>query len=216
MIKINLLGETRKIDPTRGFWIIGIVIGLMLAVIGAGASYAKLSTDVAEFGSETELMQAQLTNVKKVTKSVSELEKKRAELTEKLKVISVLKRSKVGPVRLLDDINTSVPDRSWLNAMKEAEGLLAISGLALDNQTVAAFMGELAKSDYIESVDLVESRNAKKDGRDIKAFTLSAKIAYAGKAVAAALAAAEAAAAAELKSKDAAKSKAKAQKTAEE
>lgn len=212
MIKVNLLGETRRIDPTRGFWILGILIGVVLSVVGASVSYMALSTEVADLGSETELLQAQLTNVKKLTKSVAELDAKRTELTEKLKVISVLKRSKVGPVRILDDINISVPDRSWLTSMKEAESTLSISGLALDNQTVAGFMRELAKSDYVETVDLVESRNAKKDGREIKAFTLSAKIAYAGKAVAAALAAAEAAANA-AKDAKAEKSKAKAKPT---
>jgi type IV pilus assembly protein PilN len=193
MIKINLLGETRKIDPTRGFWILGIILGgIGLSVAGAIA-FMSLTTEVVELRSETELLQAQLTNVKKVTKSVAELDRKRGELTEKLKIISILKRSKVGPVRLLDDINTAVPERSWLTTMKESEGSLAISGLALDNQTVAAFMRDLAKSDYVEAVDLVEARNAKKDGQEIKSFTLSAKIAYAGKAVAAAIAAAEAA-----------------------
>ena len=193
MIKINLLGETRRIDPTRGFWVLGIVLGAIISVFGAGIYYMSLNAEVVDLRSETELLQAQLTNVKKITKSVAELDKTRTELTEKLRVISILKRSKVGPVRILDDINTSVPERSWLTSMKEAEGALTIAGMALDNQTVASFMRELAKSDYVENVDLIESRNAKKDGQEIKSFTLNAKIAYAGKAVAAAMAAAEAA-----------------------
>ncbi len=193
MIKINLLGETRKIDPTRGFWILGIIAGTLVSIVSGGLYFMSLSADVTDLKSETELLQAQLTNIKKITKEVSELDNTRKELTEKLKVISILKRSKVGPVRLLDDINLSVPERSWLTTMKESEGSLAISGMALDNQTVATFMRDLAKSDYVENVDLIESRNAKKDGQEIKSFTLSAKIAYAGKAVAAAIAAAEAA-----------------------
>ena len=192
MIKINLLGETKRIDPTRGFWILGIILGAIIGAFCCAGLYMSYSADVTDLRAETELIQAQLTNIKKVTKTVAELDSKRKELTEKLKVISVLKRSKVGPVRVLDDINMSVPERSWLTSMKESEGSLAISGFALDNQTVASFMGELAKSDYIEAVDLVESRNAKKDSREIKSFTLNAKLAYAGKAVAAALAAAEA------------------------
>jgi len=192
MIKINLLGETRRIDPTRGFWILGLILGVIITAVAGTVSYATLSTEVADLTSETQLLDAQLTNVKKVTKTVAELGKKRAELTEKLKVISILKRSKVGPVRILDDINLSVPDRSWLTTMKETDGALVISGMALDNQTVATFMRDLAKSEYVENVDLVESRNAKKDGRDIKSFTLNAKVAYAGKAIAAAMAAAQA------------------------
>lgn len=193
MIKINLLGETRKIDPTRGFWILGVLVGAVVAVVSGGLYYMSLSADITDLRSENELLQAQLTNIKKVTKQVSDLDKSRKELTEKLKVISILKRSKVGPVRLLDDINLSIPERSWLATMKESESSLTITGMALDNQTVATFMRDLAKSDYVENVDLVESRNAKKDGQEIKSFTLNAKIAYAGKAVAAALAAAEAA-----------------------
>ena len=103
------------------------------------------------------------------------------DLNDKLHVIALLKKSKSGPVRVLDDLNTSIPDRSWLSTLKESENVLHIAGFALDNQTIAAFMKDLARSDFFESVDLEETKIAQKDGVKIRAFSLNSKINYAGK-----------------------------------
>jgi hypothetical protein len=126
------------------------------------------------------------------------LESKREDLNNKLAVIATLRRSKVGPVRVLDDLNMAVPERAWLSEIKEASGLLKINGVALDNQTVSLFMKDLEASDYFDNIELVESKQAlakasdpsqlldltkgeSSDSVKINQFALQTRVLYAGK-----------------------------------
>ncbi len=181
MIKINLLGEVSSRDTINIWYIWGYVISLVLLVILGIALYITTDNAFVETQSEIQVLEAQLKNLKERTKSVAELERKRAELTDKLRVISILRKSKSGPVRVLDDLNIAVPDRSWIGSIKESESVLRITGVSLDNQTIATFMKNLATSDYFEKVDLIESKEALKDGVKLKSFIIDAKISYAGK-----------------------------------
>lgn len=181
MIKINLLGEVRTVDHTQTLMILGFVASLVVTFAVCFIVDNSLSNYLVSVKEDNELLELQLKKLKEQTKSVALLEKKKQDLTDKLRIIALLKRSKTGPVRVLDDLNLAIPDRSWLSAMKESEGVLHITGFALDNQTIATFMKDLAHSDYFESVDLEEAKSAQKDGAKIRSFGLNAKVNYAGK-----------------------------------
>ena len=130
------------------------------------------------------MLDSQLKKLKEVTKEVRELEAKKAELRDKLAVIAKLKISKVGPVRVMDDLNKALPERAWITSIKERQGSLSIAGMALDDQTIAGFMRDLEASDYYDTVDLVQSRKTPWKGGKISEFSLEAKINYAGKVTA--------------------------------
>ena len=181
MIKINLLGEVKTRDHSAVLFLAGWAGALVLLAVVMFVVHESTGSQIADLKGETELMETQLKNLKEKTKSVADLEKRKQELDDKLKIIALLKKSKNGPVRVLDDLNLSVPERSWLTGVQESENVLRISGFAVDNQTVATFMKDLANSEYFERVDLVESKQATKDAVKLRAFTLDAKINYAGK-----------------------------------
>ena len=77
----------------------------------------------------------------------------------KLGVIKALESNKAGPVHLLDEITVAVPkDKLWLSSFKESKGSLTLTGTAMDNETVALFMVNLKKSEYISTVNLESTR----------------------------------------------------------
>jgi type IV pilus assembly protein PilN len=131
--------------------------------------------------SEAAKLERQLAALQETTKEVRELDKKRTELNDKLVVIATLKRNKAGPVRVMDDLNMSLPERAWLTEFREGAGTLRMIGTALDNQTIATYMKDLQASDYFTAVDLVETKQIESKGVKIKNFTLDAKITYTGK-----------------------------------
>ncbi|MBX7143746.1 MAG: PilN domain-containing protein [Oligoflexia bacterium] len=181
MIKINLLGEDTVVDNSHNLLIAAYVASLLVCL---GIFYYlndSISVEVAQKTTEAGKLERQLAALQETTKEVKELDRKRAELNDKLVVIATLKRNKVGPVKVMDDLNMSLPERAWLTDIKESGSILRISGFALDNQTIATFMKDLQASEYFTSVDLVETKQVEERGVKVKDFTLDAKISYTGK-----------------------------------
>jgi type IV pilus assembly protein PilN len=128
-------------------------------------------------------MEGQLAKLKEANKDVQKLESLKTELRKKLVVVASLKKKKKGPVHILDDINTALPDRAWITQMAEKAGALMVSGVALDNQTISEFMERLSKSEYLSAVDLVESKQETKDQVKVQGFVLQSKAMYGGKSL---------------------------------
>lgn len=181
MIKINLLGEDTVVDNSGNVVVAGFVAGIVVVL---GVFYwlqDSLNSQVVIMNSEAAKLERQLAALQETTKEVRELDKKRTELNDKLVVIATLKRNKAGPVRVMDDLNMSLPERAWLTEFREGAGTLRMVGTALDNQTIATYMKDLQASDYFTAVDLVETKQIESKGVKIKNFTLDAKITYTGK-----------------------------------
>ena len=208
MIKINLLGNDTAIDNSGVFLLGGYLLSMAACLLICFVLYSSSASEVSQLTEDTNRLKSQLAKLKETTKEVHGLESKREDLNNKLAVIATLRRSKVGPVRVLDDLNMAVPDRAWLSEIKEASGLLKISGVALDNQTVSLFMKDLEASDYFDNIELVESKQAlakasdpsqlvdlakgeSSDAVKINQFVLQTRVLYAGKLKALELAAAK-------------------------
>ena len=78
-----------------------------------------------------------LLTLDKKSAELTKLETERKELEEKLKTIATLEAKKVGPVNVLADLSDAAPEQVWLLEFKESGGLATISGLGLDDQTIA-------------------------------------------------------------------------------
>lgn len=181
MIKINLLGDD-TVQDNSGTFIIAAYAASIVACLGLFAiMQGYLNSKVNTLKSESAKLEGQLARLQETTKEVKDLDKKKAELNDKLVVIATLKRNKVGPVRILDDLNLALPERAWILEVKEGGGNLRISGFALDSQTIASFMKDLGASDYFTGVELVETKIVDRKGVKIRDFSLDAKVSYAGK-----------------------------------
>ena len=180
MIKINLLGDETIIDTTGTWVVIGYFVSLSVVVLGLLITFFSLAASVSEMQSESQALEKRLQTLQAVTKEVRDLDKKKKELVDKTTIIALLKRSKLGPVHVLDDLNGALPEKSWMTELKEAGGLARISGLALDNQTIANFMKALEGSNYFDRIDIGESKLIPRNGVNIQEFTVQAKVNYAG------------------------------------
>jgi type IV pilus assembly protein PilN len=182
MIKINLLGDETAVNTSGRLWLMGYGACLALYLVICGLLYYSTHAQVLELRSEEQARQEELDDLKKTTKEVRDLENKKKELQAKRAVIARLKLNKVGPVRVMDDLNMAIPEKAWLTTVKENGGAMRITGFALDNPTVAAFIQALQKSPYFDpEISLVESKQATREGVRIMQFVLETKIRYAGR-----------------------------------
>lgn len=179
MIRINLL-PVREIKAEVGrhqdLVLAGASLGVTLALVLGLYLFqffrvSGLEKELAGLRKEIETLNTQ-------TKQVAELEKKVGEVKEKLKAIDELSGKKTGPVHVMESLSMAVPPSLWLIEFKESGGSLALTGLAIDNQTIADFLKALSNSPYFKDVDLIESVQVEQDGRTVKKFNLKATLSY--------------------------------------
>ncbi len=155
MIRINLLpikeaqralGRRRQLSVA----LLSLSVALLMMVV----PYVLQGYQLARIERDTEQLKAEVAKLDEQTREVRELDKKRVELKAKLKVIDNLQQKRVGPVRMLEDLGVAVPEKLWLVEFNDANNTATITGMSLDNQTIATFMRRLQASKYFVDVDL--------------------------------------------------------------
>jgi len=98
-------------------------------------------------------------------------------LEQKLAVINALETDRLFPVRMLDQINMILPSKdAWLERITQRKKELVIEGTARDNGVIARLMKDLEQADFVESVELVFSREKEIVGVKLQQFTLNCVI----------------------------------------
>ncbi|HID70857.1 MAG TPA: pilus assembly protein PilN, partial [Desulfobacterales bacterium] len=94
-----------------------------------------------------------------------------------ISIIKKLKRDSSTTVHILDEVANKVDSkRMWLKSLKQQGQSLSLTGIALDNRTVAQFMEALKESPYISIVNLSNASLTKVSGRNLKSFSLACSI----------------------------------------
>jgi len=106
------------------------------------------------------------------------IDAQKQELREKLRVIGQLEAKKVGPVRILADLSSATPEKLWLTEFADTNGTLKLTGLGVDEQTVADFLRKLGTLPFFTSVDLDETSQVDQDGAKLKKFVIRGQIDY--------------------------------------
>lgn len=178
MLRINLLPirQLKKRAKARNqiFSFITLFIFLLLILGAVGfLQTAKINTiesSIANLKKETQKYAPILAEIKR-------LEKAKKNLENKISIIKKLKRDSSTTVHILDEVANKVDSkRMWLKSLKQQGQSLSLTGIALDNRTVAQFMEALKESPYISIVNLSNASLTKVSGRNLKSFSLACSI----------------------------------------
>ena len=188
MIRINLLPlkEAERAlgrRQQRALGALGLAVALLIMVV----PYMVQGRRLAGLDREIATVQAEIKQYDEKVKEVRDLDRLKVELETKLRIIEDLNDKRVGPARVLSDLSRSTPENLWLVDFKETAGNATVTGMALDNQTIALFMRQLQGSPYFYNVDLVETtqsspaRGAAAETQGFKRFIVNARIDYFGR-----------------------------------
>jgi type IV pilus assembly protein PilN len=181
MITINFSNDRfTDRDAKRRAIVISSII-LVISAIFAFQLYVifKAKAEVAERSKS--VLSDSVRSLRETLGDAVELEVLREKLQKQLLMVAQLRRGKRGPVRILDDVSNALPDRAWIGEIAQKGTKIKITGRALDNQTISEFMLRLDASNWLQSVDLDESRQEIIDGVKVQAFTLESEIVSVGK-----------------------------------
>jgi type IV pilus assembly protein PilN len=181
MIRINLLGE-ETVSDNSGQGLIACYAGsLVLAVLLCLFFRISIAEEITEYKQTRDALERDLRILKQTTAEVRELEKRRDELKAKLTVIALLKKSKAGPVHVMESINNAIPERAWVVDAREKGRDMTIQGMALDNISVSDFAKQLMASEFFQNVEIIETKTALWKDATIRQFTIKARVNYAGR-----------------------------------
>jgi type IV pilus assembly protein PilN len=179
MIRINLLPvKELKAEEVRRreLMIGGVCLALTTILILSVYLYQWRQASALEKELEELRKELQVLNVK--AKDVMELERKVKEFAGKNKVIDDINKKKSGPVRVMESLALATPNTLWLTESKEASGNLTITGVAVDNQTIAEFLKALASHPYFSHTELVETTQNQQAGQPPRRFLIKSRLTY--------------------------------------
>lgn len=189
MIRINLLSQREaQLAAGRRRQLSVALLSLALTLLLMVVPFVLQGLEMSRLEREIEALNAEVVKLNQQAREVRELDHRRADLKAKLKVIDDLKRKRVGPAHMLDDLSIAAPEKLWLIDFTDVSGAATITGMALDNQTIADFMRQLQGSPYFYEVDLVETSQSEPArgsieaqlGMVFKKFIIKARLDYTG------------------------------------
>ncbi len=175
MIRINLLpfrSARKKENIRRQLSISILTVGLgLVAIFGV---YLFLNSQVEDLKSRTKVAQTELEKYEKINKEIAEIKKKLDTLNKKLAVIRTLEASRYEPVILLDVLAQAVIEkRMWFTKLESNVNALTITGIAMDDKTVADFMLRLEGTGLFSTVSLRNVKQVELQKTPLKSFEIN-------------------------------------------
>lgn len=180
MIKVNLLGVERPKRARRSGkgtgGLGGAAVVAVLLVAAMGVVWWSMVARVGSLNQEKVTLNQELAALKVKVKEVEDYEKNKKNYEEKIGIIEQLRRNQTGPVRLLDELSRSLPDRVWLTSLTEQAGRVDLEGRAVTNAEIVEYINNLKASSHIKDIELVESRQVTEEGIPVYNFKLKCQL----------------------------------------
>lgn len=175
MIRINLLPirQIKKRIRTRNEVIVyAVSLAVVLAVLGIVAF--GLSHKITSLQAQNRALQQKKASYQPMLNQIAKLKRDKDALQKKVDVIKKLKQGSQLTVRILDEVANRTPtNRLWLKSLKESGGQLQLTGVALDNATIAQYMKQLSDSPFFVNADLSNSSQVDVAGSKLQSFSLT-------------------------------------------
>jgi type IV pilus assembly protein PilN len=172
MIRINLVRGKRK---KRREFNVNVAYVLLPALFLAGTAYFH-TTVTGKIGRLNADIQKANADVERLKKEIGEVEKfkvRKAELQKKVDIISNLQAGRTGPVRYFEAISGAIPEKCWINQLTIQSDRIALSGIALNNHTIANFMTALAQTGRFRDVVLGSAEQTTVSNMKLVRFNLT-------------------------------------------
>jgi type IV pilus assembly protein PilM len=153
MIRINLIRGKRK--KKKEFNVDALYLLLpLLVIVGVLLFHRSVSGTIENLNTDIRRANAEVARLKKEIGEVENFKARKAELQQKVDVISSLQTGRTGPVNIFEALSASIPEKCWIDSLSLRGDKVQISGIALNNYTIANFMTALGQSGRFRNVVL--------------------------------------------------------------
>lgn len=155
-VKINLLDWRTELNTLRQnqfFAMLGL--GAAAAIAGVLVVYLGVTGAIEYQQERNGFLTAQIAEMDKKIKEIEELEKVKANLLARMKVIEELQASRAAMVHFFDEILDTLPDGVYIKSLKQTGASVTIEGVAESNNRVSAYMKNIDASSWFAEPKLV-------------------------------------------------------------
>jgi type IV pilus assembly protein PilN len=176
MTRINLLPwrEELRQEQKKQFGVMAVMTCVLAAAI-VGLIHFQMQSKIDYQTSRNSFMNTQITQVDEEIKEISELQKTRRSLVERMEVIQDLQGSRPSIVHLFTEIVSTVPNGVYLETLSQIGNNLQVTGEAESNARVSTYMRNLQASAWMKDPNLTVIEIEDKTVNRISSFKLTVK-----------------------------------------
>ncbi len=159
MIRINLIRGKRK----RKAQFNADLLYLLIPVLVLAAVFVHYRVVHGKINDLNARITAANQKVERLKQEIGEVEKfkaRKSELQQKVDIISKLQAGRTGPVKVFEALSASIPEKCWIDKLTIQDEKVSLSGVALNNYTIANFMTALGESGRFHDVVLGSAEQA--------------------------------------------------------
>jgi len=172
MIRINLIRGKRKKRKELNIDVLYILLPL-LVLVGILVFHRSVSGKVEQLGTDIGKANAEVARLKKEIGEVESFKARKAELQQKVDVISKLQQGRKGPVTVVEALSATIPEKCWIDSLAIKGDRVDLRGVAANNYTIANFMTALGQSGRFRDVVLGSAEQATVSNVKLVRFNLS-------------------------------------------
>lgn len=164
MPHINLLPWREDLRREKQRQFINVAAGAAILMVGIVVLvHLRMAGVINEQNNRNQFMQTQIAQVDKDIKEIESLEKEKAALLARMKVIQELQSSRPEIVHIFDEIASNMPDKVFLlNASRKGREIDLV-GVADSNDYVSELMRNLNNSPWLTNPRLEVIKSDKKE-----------------------------------------------------
>ncbi len=164
MTKINLLdwrGALRERRKQQFTALLGLTVLVSLAIVGL--AYMAIDAAISHQQERNQILQKEIAALDKQIVEIQELQKVKANLLARMRVIEQLQQSRSASVHFFDEIINTLPDGVYLTSIHQAGANVTLDGNAESNGRISAYMKNLDASPWFKDPKLVVIRTSDKN-----------------------------------------------------
>ena len=159
MIFINLLPvrAAKKREFGRQQLVLFVLL-LVLAGIGNFFVYNRFESELRSLDKQIVTTRAEIAQLEKTIGEVKSIKEDKKALEDKLKILDTLKKGRTGPVKVLDELATIIPQKVWIVDFNEQGGAVAMNGAASSYEDLSNFSKKLKASTHFSNITIKTAR----------------------------------------------------------
>ena len=177
MAQINLLpwrDERRQELKKEFLTVIAFVLAFGVGLVILGDRIVNSQID--EQNARNTYLTEHIAILDKQVAEIRDIQKKRNQLLDRMKVIQELQGNRPIIVRILDQLVRTVPDGVFYTKLQTQNKAITISGIAESNNRVSSLMRRLDASEWLAEPNLDAVRAAPNYGDQATTFNLTVKV----------------------------------------
>jgi len=177
MANINLLPWREELrEERKQEFLVGLGITIAIAAVILFAGDRIVNAFISNQNAKNDYLREQIALLDSEIAEIRELQRQKAELSERMTVIQDLQGRRPVIVRLFDELVRTLPDGVYYNTISRTGDAISFQGVAESNNRVSALLRSLEDSEWFEAPDLQQISASQQGGIDGNSFQLGVRV----------------------------------------